>query len=177
MSLNNTLTSTGAVDVFAILDSAGNQVIENGRPLQASIIRSSKKFTHPLENNATRADGKIITPVQISVSIIFQGGDYESGYRELERLFERSDSLMVRTKVRTFDNMIITDMPHKEDSAAYDAITVDIKLEETLLATVVILPANNPAFSTVNRGQQQTQAANADQTSGGSFLFRQFFGS
>lgn len=175
MSLLNTFIPIGGEDVVSIIDSDGNEILSSGRAMRLSVTRSSKKFNHPLENNGNRSDGKIITPIGITLSVIFQEADYKDGYAEVEQLFESSDFISMRTKVRTFDNLIVTDMPHEETPGIFNAIAMDIKMEETQIATVVTVDTDKD-FSTVNRGQLQPGDPSANQENQGSLLFRLFSG-
>ena len=167
----STLIPTSASDIVGVFDGQGNQVLENARPTGLSVNRSARKFTHPLENNASRADGKIILPNQITYGIVLQADEYEAAYAEIESYYLSSDELTIQTKVKSFDRMIIVDMPHDEDPQMFDAVVMSLTLEETQLGTTVIV-ANDPNFSTVNRGQLQPQEPSAEQDNQGSLLIR-----
>ena len=175
MTLLSTFIPTAASDIIGIFNQEGDQVLVDARPTGVTVVRDSLKFTHPLENNTSRADGKIILPVQITYSVVLQSGDYESAYSEINRYFLSSEELIVQTKARSFGRMIVTAMPHKEEPQLFDAIVVDISLEETQIATTLTV-ANDEAFSTTNRGQAQPQTPSATQESQGSVLFQLFGG-
>ena len=175
MTLLSTLIPTAADDAVRIFNQNDDQILNNARPIGVTVNRDSLKFTHPLENNASRADGKIILPVQITYSVILQAGEYEAAYSEINRYFLSSEELTVQTRARSFGRMIVTAMPHREDSQLFDAIAVDISLEETQIATTQTV-GNDEGFSTTDRGQVQPQTPSADQGSQGSLLFRGFFG-
>ena len=175
MTLLQTFIPTAGKDAVGIFNQDGDQVLIKSRPTGISVIRDSLKFTHPLENNTSRTDGKIILPTVISYSVILQAEDYAAAYSEINRYFLSSEELTVQTKARSFGRMIVTAMPHKEESALFDAIVVDISLEETQIATTLTV-ANDEAFSTTNRGQAQPQTPSATQESQGSVLFQLFGG-
>ena len=175
MTLLNTLIPTAADDAVRIFNQDDDQILINARPMGVTVTRDSLKFTHPLENSASRSDGKIILPVQITYSVILQAGDYESAYSEINRYFLTSEELIVQTRARSFGRMIVTAMPHKEEPQLFDAIMVDISLEETQIAATLTV-ANNEAFSTTKRGQSQSKTPSADQKSKGSVLFNLFGG-
>ncbi len=175
MTTLSTLIPTAASDVIGIFDQQGNQVLANARPTGVTVNRDSLKFTHPLENNTSRADGKVILPNIITYSVVLQAGDYEATYSEINRYYLSSEELIVQTKARSFGRMIVKSMPHSEDPQLFDAIVVDITLEETQIATTLTV-ANNEAFSTTNRGQVQPQTPSTDQGNQGSVLFQLFGG-
>lgn len=175
MTFLSTLVPTAASDVVGIFNQEGDQVLVEARPVGITVSRDSLKFTHPMENGTSRADGKIILPTVIGYSVILQAGDYEAAYSEIDRYFKSSEELVVQTKARSFGRMIVVSMPSKEDSTLFDAIGVDIALEETQIATTLTV-SNDEAFSTVNRGQVQPQEASADQSEQGSLLFQLFGG-
>lgn len=170
MTLRTSQDNSAAIDAVSILDVDGNQVLRELRPLAVNVVRGSNKFTHPLENNATRADHKIITPVQVEYRAIIQAEEYQETYNELERLFIDSTELLVQTRARTFDRMIILSIPHNEDPSLFDALSIVVTLEETQIGRTVIA-AINPLFSTVNRGQVQPGATSGNQDSQGSAAF------
>ena len=174
MTIRTAQDNSPANGTVAILDDRGRVILSDLVPISVGVSRGSNKFTHPLETNASRADGKIITPVQIEYSGIIQAQDYQSTYNEIERIFIDSTTLRVRTRSRTFQNMIITSMPHEESADIFDALSIILILEETQIART-ITPATNPDFTTTQRGQIQPSAASNDQVRQGSAAFR-FFG-
>lgn len=167
--------ATASRDIVAILDANGNPILTPVRAISVNVVRNSKKFTHPLENNAVTTDYKIIEPVRVEFSAIIQSEDYQETYNELERIFLSSEFLMIQTKARTFDNMIVVNMPHKEDTTTFDALQISILFEETQIARVETVDINED-FSTVNRGQVQPQESSEQQTRQGSAAFDLIFG-
>ena len=81
--------------------------------------------------------------------------------------------LTIQTKTDTYANLYLQDIPHEEDPALFDTITMILQFIETQIATVQVLalpPAAvaNPAdTSTSERGEQTTTVAG----SRGSALF------
>ena len=174
MTLLSTLIPLPSDDVISILDEDGNQLIENARPISVSVNRDSKKFIHPLETNAVRADHKIITPVEITMRVILEAENYEDTYQEIGSLFRDSTEVLIQTKADTFDRMILERMPHTEDPSLFDAISMDLRFGETLIGNTVILEVDD-SFTTTNRGQLQPSEASPDQTNQGSLLYNAFF--
>ena len=171
MTLRSSQTSSAAFDAVGILDNDGFPVISGLRPVSVDVVRSSKKFTHPLENNAIRSDHKIITPIQIEYRGIIQAEDFQETYNQIERLFIDSTLLTVQTRAGTYESMIIQAMPHKEDTDLYNAISIVVSFEETQITQVVTVDIDQ-AFSTVNRGQVQPGETSPDQENQGSILIR-----
>ena len=154
---------SASADVVAILDTnTGNQVFENARPIKVTVSESAKLMAHPVEDGSDVVDHRIILPIGISLQMILRSDQYRETYQEIRRLFLQSVNLTIQTRTDTYPNMYLQDIPHEEDPALFDTITMIVSLIETQIAVVQVLqlpPAavRNPAdVSTTDRGQQTT---------------------
>ena len=175
MALYNALTPSASDDVVAVMDAeTGRQIFVGARPIKTTVEESSELMRHPLEEGATIVDHRIILPISISMSVILTSEDYRETYQEIRRLFRQSTRMTVQTKTDTYENLYLQNIPHEEDPALFDTITMILQFIETQIAIVqeLSLPpaavANPADVSTSARGQQTT----TDAGDRGSALFR-----
>lgn len=171
-----TETATKAVDVVGVYDVDFNQVFPEARPLKASVSDEALFFKHPLESSATRADHVIFQPIDVAMSVIMSGDDYESVYQQIKQIYRSQTQLIVQTKTDTYENMYIQSIPHEESPANYDSIIMNIILKETKLAATVItfIPESLSDSDSKNRGQQQPKTPTDAQEQRGTTLARWF---
>ncbi len=149
------------IDVVAIYDQNFRQMFELARPIKATVKEASKLMEHPLETGAVVTDFSIILPVEIELSIIASGAEYKSTYQRLRQSFRNRELLAVQTNTGLYESMLIQSLPHEEDPALFDAITIALSLKEVQLieaqyAKLTVTKVRNPVHaSTVNKGQQQ----------------------
>ncbi len=177
MALFNAQTPSASADLVAVTEGdTGRQVFQGARPLRVSVAESAKLMAHPLEDGSNIVDHRIVLPIGVSLSVILRANDYRETYQEIRRIFRRSTRLTIQTKTDTYPNLYLQDIPHEEDPALFDTITMILQFIETQIAVVQVLalpPAAvaNPAdTSTSERGEQTT----TDAGNRGSLLFRVF---
>jgi len=177
MALFNALIPSASQDVVSVFDANdGRQVFANARPIKVTVAESAKLMAHPLEDGSNIVDHRIILPVGLSISFILRAENYRETYQEIRRIFRQSVRLTVQTKTDTYTNLYLQDMPHEEDPALFDTVTMILQFIESQIAIVQVLAlppaavANPPDTSTVDRGQQTT----TDAGNQGSTLFRIF---
>ena len=177
MALFNALLPSASSDVVAVLNSETNQPIFNdARPMRATVSESAQLMTHPLEDGANIVDHRILLPIGISIPFILTPDTFRQTYQEIRDVFRRSTRLTVQTKTATYSNMYLQNMPHEEDPALFDTITIVLEFIEAMFTRVQIqaLPpasVRNPAdASTVDRGQ----VSGSESGNRGGVLFRLF---
>lgn len=170
------MTATKAIDVVGVYDVDFNQVFEGARPLRSSITDEAQFFKHPLESSATRTDHVIFLPVKISMGMIMSGADYKSVYQQIKQLYKNQTQLIVQTKTDIYENIYIKSIPHEESPGNFDSLTMNLMLEETLIAVTVVtfIPENDADKNTKNRGQQRPGTPTDAQQQRGSTLYRWF---
>ena len=175
MSLFSTLVPLPQADVIAILDSDGNQILDYSSAIAVDVNESSNFLTHPVENNFVISDGKVINPIVISYDIFFDSENYNRGYDDIKFLYLASERLTIQTRTSEYPDMVITAMPHREDSEVFDALVINIQLEEAIQTSTVIeeIPQDQ---RTQNRGRIQPEEASPEDTQSGSVAFNAFFG-
>ena len=179
MALFDARDPTASADVVAILETdTGRQLFTGARPLKATISESAKLLTHPLEDGGNIVDHRIILPIGISLSCILDAETYRETYQEIRRSFRQSMRLTVQTKTDTYTNLYMQDIPHEEDPALFDTITMIVQLIEALTTDVqiqalppqAVLSANDA--STAERGEQTTTAVDTERESAAVRLYR-----
>lgn len=162
-------TPTRAVDVVAILD-GGAQVLADARPLLATVYRTAALMEHPLETGSVVADHIVRQPIEIALPLMIMGPNRRAVYDELVNLYEAGTVLSVQTRLASFENMVLVEIPHEEAPEAMDAEPVGVRFRQAKFVEAVYgkLPpakvASKPASSTNARGAQQTTAATPAQT-------------
>lgn len=152
-------------DVVAVYNRAFRQVFVSSRPIKASISEGAKVMEHPVETGATISDHRIILPVEITLSMMLTPDSYRAMYNQIYQAFTRAEIFTVQTKVGGYRNMIISEMPHEEDPATYDAIAMNLKMREIQFVTAVIVKLPEKKVkkkaqqSTKDKGQQTPKTA------------------
>lgn len=160
MAILDARIPSASEDVVAIINAeTNNQMFGGGRPMKASINDSSKFMAHPRENGSSQIDHKIDLPITISMPMIMRSDQYRETYNEMRQAKIAGTRLIVQTKTFTYENMFIESIPHEEDPALFDTITVIMNFTQAIIATTRIetLPpaavANQNDSDSVQRGQ------------------------
>jgi hypothetical protein len=150
------------VDVVGIYDNdTFEQIFNTARPMKANISRVAKIMEHPIETGSIIQDFMIVQPVDIELSLLLQGDEYQAVYQLIKGYFYGAIPIAIQTKTDVFSNMLIQAMPSEESPEMFDVIPLALKLREIQLVTVQYQQLNEqqaPApedQSTVNTGTQQ----------------------
>lgn len=161
MGLLNTLLPNSSADSVAIFDQNFQQVFSGARPMKAIVKETKKVMEHPVETGIVITDDVVIQAIEIELSLMIMAENYRSVYSQIKNLYLKSTLLTVQTRTATYDNMLLSDIPHEENPEFYDAITMAMKLKQVQFVTAQFgtLPASKVAnktnASTKDRGQQQ----------------------
>jgi hypothetical protein len=144
-------------DIIAIYDNDYNQLFPNVIAMKAQIKETSKAMVHPLETGEEATDHIITNPVEIDLDIFLPSAFYKDTYNSIKQIYTENKLLIVQTRVTTFKNLIITDMPHQEDAKMIDSIIINLKFKEVLFVesqfgSLPISPKKPSSKSTVDRG-------------------------
>jgi hypothetical protein len=170
-------------DEVGLFDAQFRPLVPDGVPIKAMVTQPSKVMEHPLEDGATVADHRVFQPVEIELSMV---APLES-YQQLFSLYRQTQTLVVRTKVGTFENMIIETLPHDETPDVYDKVAIAIKLREVQFVetqfqalpprAVGSVPGRRSRNeSTTQRGEQSARPATAETERRSSVLLRSLQG-
>lgn len=169
------------IDVVAIYDDQFQQVFTGARPIKAAVGESAKTMDHPTEVGTTVTDHRVILPVEINLSLILSPAEYAQVYHNMRVAFFSGQLFTVQAKTGGYSNMLIAEMPHDEDPAMFDTITMALKMREVrfVSAQFVKLPARRVRRpvqqSTKDRGQQAPKTpSTATQAKSRSILARVF---
>lgn len=161
--IGNLLTTLSKVDVVQVLDQQTlTQVFSGARPVKAEVRETAQVMKYPVESGVTLSDHRISLPTEISLTCIIPSGQYTQAYPAIRNAWINATLLSVQTRVGTYKNMIIAELPHDEDPDIFSAVTITIKLQEVIMiapsstATAGQLanfsPANPALQNTVNSG-------------------------
>lgn len=150
--------------IISILNAADfRQIFPLGAaPMRVSVSETSKLTSWPVEDGTMRSDHRVIDPIEIEMPIVMHGGVNRSLFDQLRQIFLRGDVLVIQTKMRTYDNMMVVEIPHEEMPDMQGAVMVSVRLKQfvTVAPEFGELPpskvANENQSSTVQRGGQQT---------------------
>jgi hypothetical protein len=143
-SILSTLTKTDQVQVLD--QQTLTQIFSGARPLQAEIKEYAKVMNYPVETGVTLSDHRISMPTEISLLCIIPSASYATDFIAIRNAWQAATLLSVQTRVGTYKNMIIEELPHKEDSELFTAITIYIKLREVIM----IAPSSTAPAGTVS---------------------------
>lgn len=165
-------------DVVAILDAESLQDLFAGaNPMRVTVRETSKLTSWPVEDGTQRTDHRVIDPIEIDLPLLLTG-DNRDLFERLRQAFVEGRELVVQTQMRSYPSMMIMDMPHDEIPEQGDSTPVAIKMREirVIKPEFGTLPAsqvsNQAQSSTVQRGGQQTQVADAPTQRKASALYR-----
>lgn len=164
ISLGNILSSF-ATDYVAIFDQDYNQLFVHARAIKATVKEEAKVMEHPVETGATIVDHRIILPTEIELALILLSDDYVNTYNQIKDIFLNSTLLIVQTKSGIYQNQLIESMPHQEDPAQYDVLTLALTTKQVQFVTAQYgtTPKNASNKNTSSRGTQQGSPANTKQ--------------
>lgn len=155
--VRNLLPFFPTADSVAVYDQDFNQLFPQARMLKANVKEDSKQMEHPVETGATITDHRIILPTEIELSIIIPSRDYPDVYKAIKSYWLNATLLVVQTRTDVYPNQFIGSLPHEEDPALYNTITIALKLKQILFVTAQynVVPKSQKNSTTVNRGTQQ----------------------
>lgn len=155
------MSTSNKLEVVGLFDSSFRQLIPDAVVMSATVTEDSKIFTHPLETGVEVADHKIITPVEIAVSVVLPRGIYRDLYAQIRQIFHGDNVFTVQTRAQTYTSMALASMPHEENPEMFDVIPMTLTFTEAQFVETQFqaLPPkkvrNKRDASTVKRGEQQ----------------------
>jgi hypothetical protein len=162
MALTEPGVNSAAQGVVAILDGESFAVLfAAASPMRCTVREPSTLATWGVEDGTERSDHRTIGRVEIDLPLLLTD-DTRALYEQLRSVFLAGTPLVVQTKVASYPDMLILDLPHDETPDGGDSILINAKFAE--LVTVepqfgALPPASvsDPKqASTVDRGNQQT---------------------
>jgi len=118
-----------------LLTSDYGAILNGDGILDCSVREYANIFTHPLENGVKISDYKVIMPTEITLRLAVKGNEYNSIYYTLDGMFKNSTLINVQTSARIYKNMIISELPYKENAQHFDTMLMDLKLKKAILIT------------------------------------------
>lgn len=145
-------------DKVSVFSQDYTQLFKGARPIKAVIKESSKVMEHPIENGAVVTDHRIVLPVEIQLSMILTPATYRQTYNAVKQLYLDGTLLIIQTRSGIYENQLIQEMPHEEDTTIYNTITLALNLKQVQMVTAQFTTTPKAAknSNTVNRGTQNT---------------------
>lgn len=153
-------------DSIAIFNQDYSRVFRNADIMDVRVKEDARAMEHPVEDGTIITDHRIILPVEIEIAIALLSSDYPSVYNQIRQNFYDSELFTIQTRTGTYENQMITSLPHSESSEVMNGIIMTLNFRQVLIVTAVtVYSAKNASDSdTVNRGTQQGAPANDSQT-------------
>lgn len=147
-------------DVVGVFDGY-SQVFAGARPMTAAVREEAKLMEHPVESGIVVTDHMVIQPVEIELSMTLTPETYRDTYQEIKKLFSEGKLLTVQTRTDSYENQVISALPHEETPDVYDTVLLDLKLKEVRIVSAEFTAEHRPAKpaqqSTADRGEVQPQ--------------------
>lgn len=151
----------GDQDLVAILDDETLQpMFTASAPMRVAVDQSKTVTSYAVENGSERNDHVVFNPIDLNIDLILTI-DSRAQYAAIQQAYRTNRLVTVQTKVSSFRHMLIYMMPHDENVALGDSISVPMRLQEwvTVQPSYGTLPPssvrNKANSSTVGRGTQQ----------------------
>lgn len=151
---------------------------EGVSPMQVTVKETSKLTSWPVEDGTQRTDHRVLEPIEIDFPIMLHSENNRDLFDRIRQVYLNGDEIIVQTKMRTYESMMILEMPHDESSDIYGTIPVSVKIKQviTIKPEFGTLPpkavADKKQSSTVKKGGQQTQEADTATRRKSSTLYR-----
>lgn len=147
-------------DLIAILRADNfRQVMVGADVMRVGVQETSQLPSFANERGESITDHRVFDPVEISIPMLMSASN-RNLFAELRQLWVDMVPLIVQTKMASYDQMLILEVPHEEDSTS--AIPVSLRLRRVTIYTPEYgtLPprkvANKAQSDTVKSGSKQT---------------------
>ena len=162
------LATSSAADLVAILDNDNlQQLFAATAPMRVSVRESKKATQFAVEDGTTRSDHVTVDAVEISIDLFISDELSRNGYEEIRQAWRDNRLVTVQTKISSYPDMLILEIPHDETPEAGGSIMMPIRMQEwrTYEPQFGALPPQKvkrkEQSSTVAAGQKQTSNAGA----------------
>lgn len=149
-------------DVIAILNGADfTQLFPLASPMAVRVREGAKISKYEVEDGSERSDNIIYTMIEIEIPFLLVEST-RNVFANMRQAFRSQQDFIIQTRVHTYKNMCISDLPHDEPPELGTGVTVNVKFTEVRPVNVEFgtLPAskvaNKSQASTRKRGNQQT---------------------
>lgn len=163
--IQNLIPSTKQ-DLVFILDEKYKQILPKAKIVDVRVKTSARTMEHPIENGSIITDHRILLPTEIDLTVVLNSQDYSDIFSSILQYYIQGTLLVVQTKVCVYQNMVLTEIPHSENSEMLDAIAIILSFKQVQLVSAQynISPKKQANTNTVQKGTQQGTTANGDQT-------------
>ncbi len=147
-------------------------------PMRVTVRETSTLTSWPVEDGTQRTDHRVLDPIEIELPLILASDANRSLFDQLRQIYLRGDEVVVQTKMRTYESMMIVEMPHDETPDVFGSIPVSVRLKQVITVQPEFgeLPpsrvSNVNQSSTVQKGGQQTGGVDAPTQRRASTLYR-----
>lgn len=101
--------------------------------LDCNVVEDSNLMEHPVESGFKIVDNKVFNPVEITIRLALPSYSYQSIYKELRELYEKSTTLRIKTRGHCYRNMVLQGIPHNETAENFDRLVFDLHFKEVMI--------------------------------------------
>ncbi|WP_239990002.1 phage baseplate protein [Corticimicrobacter populi] len=168
--------STSTQQSVAILDADTLQpIFQSAHPMRLSVRESKRATKFAVEDGSERSDHVVRELTEVQVDLLLND-DTRNQFDALRQAYQQNTLVTVQTKVASYENLLILDLPHDETAELGAAVSVPVRFQEWLEVRPeygTLPPAkveNKGQSSTVARGQQTSSDADSGTQRKGSVL-------
>lgn len=161
MNLSETISTSTQQRVVILDNDTFDELFDSVSPMRLSVQESKRATKFAVEDGTERSDHIVTALTEMQIDLYLYE-ETRNSFENLRQAFEEHMLVTVQTKVASYSNMLIVDIPHDETVDLGDAVNVSMRLQQWLAVQPEYgeLPPRkvvNPAqSSTVERGQQTT---------------------
>lgn len=175
MQLSDSLSTTTQQQVTVLDTESFETLFASAHPMRVAVRETKRATKFAVEDGSERSDHVVreLTEIQIDFLLV---DDTRNQFESLRQAFDQNKLLTVQTKVKSYESMLIVDMPHDETPELGMAVNVPIRMQEWIEVKPefgTLPPAkveNKGQSSTVKRGQQTTEESGEGKRRQGSVL-------
>lgn len=144
--------------------SAGSQIVEKaGFSINdVEVHRTSNAIKSPVERGHYVFDNKVLMPIEVTVNVLVKEDEWDYVWSELERMYNNRsyEFYTVYTKGEIIGNLMLLELPRKEQPDKWDAVELTLKFVQVMIAkeerkyASITKPSKASDTSTQNTGQK-----------------------
>ncbi|MCP4832977.1 MAG: hypothetical protein GY886_12265 [Gammaproteobacteria bacterium] len=127
--------SSDLVTIANVEDKSYEIAFPGAEIIVSEVSPSSKLMEHPSETSEVRVDHKVDMPTDFRLEIIAQADVYREVWASIEAHRVQGTNLTLQTKVNTWPNLIISDMPHTESAEKFNTFSMVVQMRQSIIVS------------------------------------------
>lgn len=161
IELGNILTTSTQQRVVILENESLSELFDSVHPMRLSVTETKRATKFAVEDGTERSDHVVTELVEIQIDLSITD-NLRNSFENLRQTYLNDDLVTVQTKVASYPNMLIIDLPHDETAELGNAVNIAMRLQEwkAVKPEYGEVPPRKvekkKQSSTVKRGQQTT---------------------